>query len=138
MSEVVVLLGRREFKKNLKTRIINAKRDALENRYKGYFDKITEFENSLEARFLNKLSDNLFSSTLSEKFCIDIYFEIEEEKKFILNLLEAILSVKIKVAEKNGLIMDKAYMIEQEKKSIRLVLTYTLVDIETPVTEFAK
>ena len=138
MSEVVVLLGRREFKKNLKTRIINAKRDALENRYKGYFDKITEFENSLEARFLNQLSDNLFSSTLSEKFCIDIYFENEEEKKFILNLLEAILSVKIKVAEKNGLIMDKAYMIEQEKKSIRLVLTYTLVDIETPVTEFAK
>lgn len=138
MSEVLVLLGRREFKKNLKTRIINAKRDALENRYKGYFDKITEFENSLEARFLNQLSDNLFSSTLSEKFCIDIYFENEEEKKFILNLLEAILSVKIKVAEKNGLIMDKAYMIEQEKKSIRLVLTYTLVDIETPVTEFAK
>lgn len=113
-------------KENIRDRLMKKKRNLFEEKYSSIFDKIGEFENSIETTFEKWMKEDLFRSTFITENEIFIPFESEDEKKFIMQYIAKISPAGVEHARENGMTLTISTFILNEKKQIKMRMTYSM------------
>ena len=111
---------------SLKEKLMKEKKELLRTRYDHIFEEIDEFENTLEERFSSKIAEYPFQEIFREQLGIDIPYGCEKEKKFILDYIETITPTSMSNASKQGIELKISTNSSPEKKSIHILLTYSI------------
>ena len=75
----------------IRERLLEEKRNFLEERYLKYFDVIGNFEDSLEGKFEKKMKENPFRDSFCESLEITVPFMNDKEKEFINEYIDMII-----------------------------------------------
>lgn len=115
------------FKKpNLKERLLNSKKQNIEERYKDFFKQIDLFEETLEKRFETKMEENPFREIFIEELCLEIPYISGKEKEFILEYITKITPAAVENAKNNGVVLTIKAAANTEKKNIKVNLSYKI------------